>query len=65
MVPFYPVLPAVALVGALICLITVAWFNPLLTGVFVAILALGYGYFQLTHKQREELPFAELARAEG
>ncbi|WP_374475596.1 ethanolamine permease [Zoogloea sp.] len=63
-VPFYPVFPAVALVGALICLATVAWFNPLLTGVFVAILALGYGYFQLTHKQREELPFAALAEAE-
>ena len=63
-VPFYPLFPAVALLGALICLATVAWFNPLLTGVFVAILALGYGYFQLTHKQREELPFAALAEAE-
>ena len=64
-VPFYPLFPAVALIGALICLVTVAWFNPLLTGLFVLILALGYGYFQLTHKQREALPFAALAKAEG
>lgn len=63
--PFYPVFPAIALAGALIFLGTVAWFNPLLAGVFVLILAVGYGYFQLTHKQREALPFAELAEAEG
>jgi ethanolamine permease len=27
-VPFYPIFPAVALIGAVICLVTVAWFNP-------------------------------------
>jgi ethanolamine permease len=62
--PFYPLFPAIALVGAVVCLGTVVWFNPLLTSVFVAILAAGYAYFQLTHKQRQELPFAELAEAE-
>ncbi|MBS0372265.1 MAG: ethanolamine permease [Proteobacteria bacterium] len=59
--PFYPLFPAIALAGALICLATVAWFNPLLASVFVLILALGYGYFQLTHKQREAAPIAALA----
>jgi len=60
-VPFYPVFPAIALAGALVCLAAVTWFNPLLAGLFVLILALGYGYFQLTHQQRADLPFAELA----
>lgn len=50
--PFFPIFPAIALVGAVICLATVTWFNPLLAGVFVAILAAGYGYFCMTHAQR-------------
>jgi ethanolamine permease len=60
-VPFYPVFPAIALAGALICLATVTWFNPTLAGLFVLILAIGYGYFRITHAQRAALPFAELA----
>jgi len=60
-VPFYPLFPAIALAGALVCLGTVAWFNPILAGLFVLILAVGYGYFRITHAQRAALPFAELA----
>ncbi|UCV13576.1 ethanolamine permease [Quatrionicoccus australiensis] len=60
-VPFYPVFPAIALAGSLVCLGTVAWFNPTLAGLFVLILAVGYGYFRITHAQRAALPFAELA----
>jgi ethanolamine permease len=60
-VPFYPVFPAIALAGALVCLGTVTWFNPTLAGLFMLILAIGYGYFRITHAQRAALPFAELA----
>lgn len=59
--PFYPVFPAIALIGAVICLITVIWFNVLLTAVFVAILALGYIYFRLTHAQRDALAMESMA----
>lgn len=62
--PFYPLFPAVALLGALISLVTVVWFNPMLTGLFVVILALGYGYFQLTHHQRAAAPFDALLESE-
>lgn len=60
-VPFYPVFPIIALVGSLVCLGTVAWFNRMLAGLFVLILVAGYGYFRLTHAQRAAQPVAELA----
>ncbi|MDO6385848.1 ethanolamine permease [Uliginosibacterium sp. 31-12] len=59
--PFFPVFPAIALGGAVICLITVTWFNPLLAAVFAGILAVGYGYFRATHAQRAAAPMAALA----
>jgi ethanolamine permease len=61
MAPFFPVFPAIALIGAVICLITVTWFNPLLAAVFAGILAVGYAYFRLTHAQRAAAPMASLA----
>ncbi|MBS1209318.1 MAG: ethanolamine transporter [Proteobacteria bacterium] len=59
--PFFPVFPAIALGGAVICLITVTWFNPLLAVVFAGILMAGYGYFRATHAQRAAAPMATLA----
>ncbi len=59
--PGYPVVPAIALTGAVICLITVTWFNPLLAGLFLAILAVGYAYFRATHAQRAAAPMGSLA----
>lgn len=50
--PFYPVFPAIALIGALVSLVTVAWFNQLLFGLFVVIIVLGYGYFYMTSHRR-------------
>lgn len=61
--PFFPVFPAIALTGAVVCLVTVVWFNPLLAGVFVGILAAGYAYFRATHAKRSARPMAELVGA--
>ena len=55
-VPYYPLFPIVALVGALISLSAMIWFNPLLAALFTGILALGYVYFRLTAGRREHAP---------
>jgi ethanolamine permease len=51
----YPVVPAIALVLACVCLVTMVWFNPLLATVFAGLMALGYLYFLTTSKQRAAL----------
>lgn len=56
-VPFYPVFPIVALIGALISLAAMVWFNLVLAGLFVAIMAVGYVYFRLTTGSRDVAPF--------
>jgi len=53
-VPFYPLFPAFALCGAVVCMVTMAYYNVLIFGIFVAFLALGYGYFVLTGEQRQQ-----------
>lgn len=53
MAPGYPVVPAIALGLAIICLIAMVWFNALLAGIFVAMMIVGYIYFALTKHQRE------------
>ncbi|MGA0609361.1 ethanolamine permease [Caldimonas sp. KR1-144] len=50
--PLYPWFPGFALLAALVCLGTMAYYNPLIALLFVALGALGYGYFLLTHKRR-------------
>ena len=55
--PFYPLFPLIALIGALISLAAMVWFNLLLAAIFTGILALGYGYFKLTASRREHAPF--------
>ena len=52
--PAYPVFPAFALAAALVCLGTMVWFNPGVAAVFVALMALGYGYFLSTGRRRGE-----------
>ncbi|GAB2181427.1 ethanolamine permease [Denitratisoma sp. agr-D3] len=63
--PFYPLFPAVALIGALVSLVTVVWFNQMLAGLFLVILLLGYAYFRTTQHQREASPFDDLLEAEA
>lgn len=50
--PLYPVFPAIALCGALVCMATMVYYNPLIFGVFVAMLAVGYVYHLATGHQR-------------
>ncbi|MBI3230855.1 MAG: ethanolamine permease, partial [Burkholderiales bacterium] len=50
--PFYPFFPAFALLAAIACLLTMIYYNALIFGIFVAFLALGYGYFLLTGQAR-------------
>jgi ethanolamine permease len=50
--PFYPFFPAVALVGAIVCMATMIYYNPLIFGVFVLFLACGYGFFLATKSKR-------------
>ena len=51
--PFYPILPAFALLGACVCMVTMIYFNPLVFGLFVGFLAVGLVYFLLTKGQRQ------------
>ncbi len=57
---FYPVFPAFALVTAVLCLGTMFYFNALIGMIFIGLLALGYGYFALTHRQRDAAPLDEM-----
>jgi ethanolamine permease len=50
--PLYPLLPAIALGAAVVCLLTMAYYNRLIAMVFVALGVLGYGYFVATAKRR-------------
>jgi ethanolamine permease len=52
--PLYPFFPAFALLGALVCMGTMIYYNPLIFGLFVLFLALGYGYFLLTSHHRSQ-----------
>lgn len=48
----YPLFPAIALVLAVISLLTMIYYNQLLAMVFAGLMALGYVYFLATHAQR-------------
>lgn len=48
----YPLFPAIALVLAVVCLVTMVYYNQLLAMVFAGLMGLGYLYFLTTHAQR-------------
>jgi ethanolamine permease len=52
--PFYPVFPAFALIGAIVCMATMIYYNPLIFGVFAVFLTAGYGFFLATKSKRLE-----------
>ncbi|HEX7983615.1 MAG TPA: ethanolamine permease [Duganella sp.] len=52
--PFYPLFPAIALAGAVVCMATMIYYNPLIFGLFVAFLAAGYVFFLLTKDSRRQ-----------
>lgn len=49
----YPVFPAIALVLALISLLTMIYYNTLLAGLFLLLMIIAYGYFLLTKSHRD------------
>lgn len=49
----YPLFPAIALVLATMSLVTMAYYNQLLAGLFVVLMALSYGYFLMTKQKRD------------
>jgi ethanolamine permease len=51
--PFYPLFPATALGLGAVCLGAMVWFNPVLTLLYAALMALAYGYFRSTAAQRQ------------
>ncbi|WP_294910912.1 ethanolamine permease [Tatumella sp. UBA2305] len=58
--PGYPLVPGIALILAIVCLVSMVWFNPVIALLFVAIMLTGYCYFRLTSAQRREAPRDEL-----
>lgn len=52
--PFFPLFPIIALLLASICLIAMAWFNPIIGLIFLGFMAIGLVYFELTGKQRAD-----------
>lgn len=53
--PFFPLTPAIALVIALIALISVVWSKPQVALIFLVLLILTYGYFALFSSKRKQL----------
>jgi ethanolamine permease len=45
--PGYPVVPAIALGLAVVCLIAMVWFNPLIAAVFLGLMLLGAAFCRL------------------
>ena len=54
--PGYPVVPAIALILALVCLVAMVWFNTLIAMVFLGFMAAGFLYFQFTAQHRANAP---------
>lgn len=52
--PGYPLLPGIALVLAVLALVTMVYFNGMVFMLFVALMALGYAYFRATAAHRAE-----------
>jgi ethanolamine permease len=50
--PLYPLLPAIALGAAVVCLLTMVYYNRLIALLFLALGVLGYVYFAATAKRR-------------
>jgi len=50
--PGYPYVPAFALLGAVVCLVTMVFYNPLIAGVFIGLMVVGYLYFMTTRLRR-------------
>ncbi|MBD9578066.1 ethanolamine permease [Pseudomonas sp. PDM23] len=54
--PGFPVVPGIALALAVLCLVAMVWFNLQIAGIFLAFMAAGFVYFQLTAAHRASAP---------
>ncbi len=54
--PGYPIVPGIALVLAVVCLVAMAWFNALIGLIFLAFMVVGFLYFLLTGASRARAP---------
>lgn len=52
--PGYPIIPAIALICALICLAAMLWFNPMIAALFILFMVIGYLYFLTTKTRRAQ-----------
>lgn len=54
--PLYPYAPLMALAIAIICLIAMVYYNPLIAAIFIGFMVVGFAYFQVTSHQRSNAP---------
>jgi len=54
--PGYPIVPGIALLLSVVCLLAMLWFNPVIGALFFAIMLVGYIYFLATKAQRDRAP---------
>ncbi|MGM9491256.1 ethanolamine permease [Ideonella sp. YS5] len=54
--PLFPFFPAFALVAAVVCLVTMAYYNALIACVFAGLGVVGYVYFRATGARRAAAP---------
>ncbi|ADP11740.1 MULTISPECIES: ethanolamine permease [Erwinia] len=62
--PGYPIVPAMALLLAMVCLVAMLWFNPLIAVIFAALMLVGYLWFLLTKNQRDNAPHDAMLQGE-
>ncbi|UWS30205.1 ethanolamine permease [Erwinia pyrifoliae] len=62
--PGYPIVPAMALLLAMVCLVAILWFNPLIAVIFAALMLVGYLWFLLTKNQRDNAPHDAMLQGE-
>jgi len=63
MAPGYPLIPAIALCCAVICLVAMLWFNPQIGAIFLAFMVAGYLYFLTTQSRRNAITSAPATAA--
>ena len=61
--PGYPVVPAIALVLAVVCLIAMVWYNPVIASVFVVLMVIGALVCGLSRRQSDIAPDAAFGEA--
>jgi ethanolamine permease len=54
--PGYPVVPAIALLLALVCLVAMVWFNAMICGMFIGLMALGSLFCVLVRSRGDRHP---------